>query len=305
MATASIPFNPQIQTNAAGTFATSFAGLVQGFEYPDPAVRNFLAGGWLATTDTVPMWGGVLISEAVPTFPASPPLTPEVALGGPVARATNLTGNGTALTGTGISVFSQAYGMINSPQSPVPLAPTYGQVMFYRFGSGARIAVAAAPSLTTLQGNPINQRVSWDFSAQQLIPYAPAYSTATISNAVWASTGGGQTTLTVNVDYTALLSAGDIIEVTGVVNTGGASTSAFNGQWAVVSVTNSTTLVIATPSTVSLGTYASGGAITAGGGALPCTVLRFEAVNCMTVSYSPATGFANWARNSSACVIQI
>ena len=49
-----------------------------------------------------------------------------------VMTPTNVTGGGTAGSLTGFSVFDQAYGMINSPQSPVQLAATYMQVNFFR-----------------------------------------------------------------------------------------------------------------------------------------------------------------------------
>ena len=67
---ANIAFNPNITTVSAGMFNTSSVGLVQGTAYPDPAIRYKLAGGTLASTETLPMWGGVGIYTDVPASPA-------------------------------------------------------------------------------------------------------------------------------------------------------------------------------------------------------------------------------------------
>src|SRR5579859_1843144 len=115
---AQVTINQLLTTNAAGSFNVSAVGTVQGTFYDDPAVRYALAGGVLASAETIPMWGGVGIFEDVPG-----------AAGGPVGRATALTGS-KALTG--FSVFNQAHAMIQSPQSPVPLAPSGGHVNFFR-----------------------------------------------------------------------------------------------------------------------------------------------------------------------------
>lgn len=292
-------------TFAAGTFGVSWNGLIVGMEMPDPSARNWLSGGWLANSETLPMWGGIAISENVPTPPAALPLTPFQELGGPLVRATKIAaGAGTA---TGISVFTQDYSMVLDPGigSEVPYAGNYNGVNFYRFGTNARIAVAASAALASLDGGPISAQVSWDFNLQQLIPYSPAYGQATISGASWASTGGGQTTFTVNVDYTALLSAGSVIEVSGVVNTGGTSTGAFNGQWTVVSVGDATHVTVAQPAAATPGTYASGGIVAAGGGAFPCRVLKTEFGNSMVPVYNPVTGALTWNRSGNAALILI
>ena len=295
-------FTPSV---APGTFGVQWNGLIVGMEMPDPAARNWLSGGWLAAAETLPMWGGLAISENVPTPPGSPATTPQQELGGPVIRATQIAAG--AGTVTGISVFTQDYSMVldSSDGSEVPKAGNYNQVNFYRLGTNARIAVAMAPSLSSLQGGPINAQVSWDFTLQMLVPYAPAYGQATISGATWASTGGGQVNFTVNVDYQALLSAGSIIQVANVVNTGGVSTSAFNGQWTVVSVPDATHVIVSVPASGSIGTYASGGIVRAGGGAFPCRVLKEEIGNSMVPVYNTTTGALTWNRSGNAALILI
>jgi hypothetical protein len=166
---ASIAFNPYIQTSAAGMFNTDSDGFIVGTAMPDPAARFALSGGYLAPTETLPMFGGVAISENIPTERSTAPVTPtrpDVALGSVIARATayaNL---------TGFSVFDQNYAAVNTPQSPVPAVGSGGQVNFYRLGSGARIALAIDPTLVTLEGGLITQQISWDFTNQKIIAFA-------------------------------------------------------------------------------------------------------------------------------------
>lgn len=293
---ANISFNPSLTTNAQGTFNTTSTGLVQGTAYPDPATRFALTGGILASDETIPMWGGVGLYEFIPGVSGGP----VVSLGCVVGRATLLTG---AKALSGFSVFDQAYGMITSPQSTVPLIGSTGQVMYYRLGSRARVAVACDPSLISLQGGLVTQQVSWDFTLQRLIPFSGGYPATTITGAVWASTAGGQTTFTVGTDLTSFINAGDDINVAGVVSTGGTGLG-FNGAFTVVSIT-STTIVVTQAAASSPGTYSSGGTVLAGGGALNVEVLDVQSSNCQTVSYSTATNFANWNYNGACAVILI
>lgn len=155
MATPAISLNPNATTNAAGGFSTNTDGYIQGNALNDPAVRYQLSGGVLAAAETIPMWGGVGIAEAVPAG----------ALGGNITRAANLA----ALTG--FSVFDQNYAAINTPQSPVPLIGSGGMVNFYRFGTNARLAVACDPALVSLVNGSVKAQVSWDFTNQLLIAY--------------------------------------------------------------------------------------------------------------------------------------
>lgn len=292
----SVPYNPLVTTNASGSFNVETTGYIQGQALDQPAIRNSLAGGVLLATAAFPMWGGVGIYELIPGAAN----TPNGVLGGTVDRANSLTG-ATALTG--FSVFDQAHAMINSPSSPVPVAPGGGQVNFYRLGSGARIAVAVDPSLISLDGTIITSQVSWDFVAQRLIPYSATYPQGTITGAVWASTDGGQTDYTVSTDLTAFINAGDDINVANVVSTG-ATTNGYNGNFTVVSI-SATHIVVSAPRAASPGTYASGGIVVAGGGALPVKVLEVAVGNSMIVEYDATTGSATWDRSGSTAIILI
>jgi len=294
-------FNPYTQTNATGSFNISASGLVQGTAMDDPATRYRLAGGYLATAETLPMWGGVGISELVPAQNVSP-FPPNATLGGAISRATTLTAQAAGQL-TGFSVFDQNYSAVQSPQSPVPLVGTGATLNFYRLGSLARVNLACDPSLVSLDGGLITQLVSWDFTNQRLIPYSATYPQTTITGAVWASTAGGQTTFTVGTDLTSYINAGDDIQVSGVVSTGGTGVG-FNGSFTVVSIT-STTIVVTQAAASSPGTYSSGGIVVAGGGALPVKILRVSVGDCMTVNYNSTSGFATWNYQGSCATVQI
>jgi hypothetical protein len=162
---ANIAFNPYLQTNAAGMFTIESDGFVVGTAMPDPAARFALSGGWLASTETLPMFGGIAIGESVPQ--ERPPVTrTDIALGGIIKRSTAYTDL------TGFSVFDQNYAAVNTPQSPVPTVGSGGLVNFYRLGSGARVALAIDPTLISLEGGLITQQVSWDFTNQKIIAFA-------------------------------------------------------------------------------------------------------------------------------------
>jgi hypothetical protein len=164
-----VALNPIIQTTAAGMFNIESDGYIVGTAMPDPAARFALAGGWLSTAETLPMFGGVAINESIPQ--ERPPVTrADVSLGGIIARATTLAAG--AGTVTGFSVFDQNYAAVNSPQSPVPTTDKGGLVNFYRLGSGARVALAIDPTLISLEGGLITQQVSWDFTLQRIIAFA-------------------------------------------------------------------------------------------------------------------------------------
>lgn len=166
----SLGYNPVQTTNATGSFNIESTGWVQGVAMDAPAIRNSLAGGVLATDETLPMWGGLGIYENVPGAPSP---GPGVVLGGVVGRATSIT-EAAAKSLTGFSVFDQAHHMAQTPTSEVPVSLSSMSVHFYRFGSGARIPVKCDPALIDLQGNIITSLVMWDFVNQMLIAGTPA-----------------------------------------------------------------------------------------------------------------------------------
>lgn len=294
----SLTFNPVITTNAPGSFNVTSEGYIQGTAFQDPAARYGLAGGVLASTELKPMWGGVAISEKVPTPGANGSAT--ASLGGALTRAVAVPVAGTPADGqiTGFSVFDQDHSMVTTPQSPVPLAGNGMGVNFYRLGSGARIAVAIDPSLVDLEGHIITQLVSWDFVNQRLVPYQPTEAQIAITSLTWSATNGGQVAVVAAAATT--VGVGDDINISGAVPAG------YSGPFTVNTFTDSTHFTVLLPGAAAPGGVSPAstpGVILAGGGALPVRILEVNIGNSMTVDYDPVTGFATWNRSGSAAII--
>jgi len=292
MATPNITINPAQTSTAQGTFNVSSSGLIQGMAYPDPATRFALVQGLVSASETIPMWGGVAVFEDIATLNNG--TNPSSVLGSAIGRATTVTGGSKPILG--FSVFDQAYGMINSPQSPVQLAAAGASANYYRLGSGARIAVACDPNLASLRGGLVNASVSWDFVNEQLIAYsAPTFSAGSYSS------GTGLVTITTTAPHGLL--PGDQIITSGATGTG-ADLALVNGQFALAAGTTGSTLVysVGTGHTISSIT-----GLTLGTGAILTSVkvLEIETGNSMTVSYDATSGFATWNRSGSAAVILI
>lgn len=295
----SIAFNPVITTNAPGSFNISSDGYIQGTALNDPSVRNYLAGGVAALSDTAPFWGGQAISENIPGLVSN--TAPHPSLGGQVIHATQVAA-ATPADGdiTGFCVFDQDHSMINTPQSPVPLASSGMSVHFYRFGSGARIAVACDPSLVNLDGHIITQRVSWDFAIQALVPYEATQAQIAITSLTWSNTNSGQ--VAVVAAAATNLAAGNHITIAGAVPAG------YNGDFVINTFTDSTHFTFLLPGAAAPGGVSPAstpGHINAAGGLLPVRVLDVNVGNSMTVTYDPVTGFATWNRSGSAAIILI
>lgn len=236
-----ISFNPQGTTNALGSFNVDTDGYIQGTALNDPSVRNELAGGTVALTETAPMWGGMAITENITVHPGGK-------LGPKIGRATTITNL------TGFTVFDQDHSMINFPQSPVPQAPLGAMVNFYRLGSNARIAVACSPTLVDIEGNIISTSVSWDFANQRLEPYVSTtissgtYATAATVSAGTYTTATGAVTLTTNAAHG--LHVGDTFTLDTFAGTG--SFASLNGTWVATAGTTGSTLNFVAPAGLTL-----------------------------------------------------
>lgn len=280
---ANIAFNPQVTTVAGGSFNVQSTGYIQGTALQDPAIRNELAGGFLGDDETIPMWGGVGISEFIPGVSGEP----NAVLGGAISRATALTG---ANALTGFSVFDQNHSAFNTPQSPVPLSGTGMLVNFYRLGSLARLAVKCSPNLSALAGSKIAASVSWDFTNQMLVPYsAPTFSSGAYSG----------TTVTLETTAAHGLLPGDTIIVSAATGTG--SFAAINGTYTLIAGTTGTTLKYTIASGLTL--TITGATLATGGLLSTVRVLDVQIGNSMTVSYDSVTGFATWNRSGNAAII--
>jgi hypothetical protein len=286
-----VNINPYVLTTTQGLFNVSSVGLRQGTAFPDPATRNAQRTCVLADDETLPMWGGVGVYENIPGVANGP----NPALGPVCGRATALTGS-KALAG--FSVFDGANAMITFPQSPVPLADVGNQVMTYGLGSRARIVVAVDPALITLQGDPINSNVSWDFVNQRLVPYL---GTLTISSGTY-DTGTDIVTLTMSAPIT--FDAGDAIVLSSLTGTG--AYASLNGTWTAIEPTGGSTVSFLAPGLSAL--TVTGGSLTLGSGAsslLPVKILDIQDTNCMVVEYDSDTGFATYNYDGAAAVILI
>lgn len=154
-----ISINPALMTNAAGGFQANSEGYIQGFALDDPAVRNALIAGIVAPGAAQPFWGGMAITEALPTAG-----TEADSVGSVLSLATAVANI------TGFTVNNQAAAMLQSAQSPAPMAPQGGGISFYRLGSGARIPVACSSGVAAaLAGGNVNQVVYWDYANQVLL----------------------------------------------------------------------------------------------------------------------------------------
>lgn len=293
--TQSISFNPSAMVNAAGSFGVQWQGITQGVAEPDPETRFALAQGFLAFSETLPMFGGVAIAEFVP--PVSP--GPDVSMGSQIKRATAITG-GSAPIG-GLAVFDQAYGMVNSPSSPVPLTYGLGQVMYYRLGSGARIAVAMAPELISAEGGLVTQNVSWDFNGNRLIP-TNSTGTYALSTITWSA---GVLTVVASV-ATPVAQIGDEVTISGATNTGTGGAAAINTSFIVNGFTDNEHFTLAAPAASGVyGTIAGSPLLVEGTGNFPCKVLRVYGSNSLIVNPPDLSGNYTWNRNGAGAVVQI
>lgn len=282
----SVSFNPMVTTNAPGSFSITTAGAIQGMAFDDPALRNELAGGYYDPAETLPMWGGVAISEYVPGAAG----TPANSQGPRIGRATNVSA-ATAGQITGFSVFNQNHAMLTSPQQQVPIALSYQLVNFFRLGSGMRIALGILPALVTAEGTIITQQLSWDFGAQQLAPFVAAYPANVFTALTRAASGAGGTYVA-----TATTTTNHGIAVGDVFTVSGQTPAAYNGNWVAATGTATNQLVWNLATTVDPGASTVLGQVNAGGGALPVKILEVFPSNSMTVVYNPATGAITWNR---------
>ena len=307
--TANITFNPVVTTNALGSFNVTTAGYIQGFALDQPAARYWLSGGTLATSESLPMWGGLPIVESIPTIGTT---LPRIELGGLITRATALTGAGGI---TGWSVFDQQYAAINSPQSPVPLVGTGGQVNFYRTGSGARIAVACDPALASTEGSAINKATtwSWNWAAGFLQAYDAATATYAISAMTYATTNGGQIAITCTADP-LVTQVGDIVNISGATTTGTGGNNAVNGTFIVNTWTSTTSFTVSAPNPGGAAYYGTitttSAVLNEGTGDVSATpvflrVLEIAPGNSFIVNYNLATGFATWNQTGSTAIILV
>lgn len=166
-----ISFNPYTTNQPQASFLLQTQGYVQGAPYDDPIARLWLAGGILASSETIAMWGGVPIEEMINLAGSG-----SDGLGPTIKRATS------QVTATGWSTNLQANSMVIVPGGSVPLAASGNYVAFFRSGSQQRLAVQADPALysalASADGSIASQALYWDVTNYRI--------TLTTSGGNWA-----------------------------------------------------------------------------------------------------------------------
>lgn len=287
-----ISINPFSTTNQVGSFSVQSDGYIQGMCMSEPSIRNSLAGGNIASTETLPMWGGVAIFENINAGSV---------LGPNIGRATS----NSAITG--FSVFDQSTSWVNTPQSPVSLGASGQTASFYRLGSNARIPLAIDPSLISLSGGLITQQVSWDFNNQRIVAYDASTATVSVTSMTATTVGTVCTIAIVCAAASNVGAVGDAINISGATNAGTGGNSVVNGNFIVTAFTDNEHFSIQVPVSGSGVITTIGGTIllNQGTGALNVDILDIQVGNSMIVVYNPVTGFATWNKQGACALVKI
>ena len=151
---ANISFNPSLMTAPQNSFQLQTEGVIQGLAQDDWVTREWLLAALVASTVTIPIWGGmgVLLNNASPS--------PSGQGGGPVPVAAPAS----TTQINGFTVFDQAINMIQTPGNTVAVAVANQNVAVYQFGSKARIPLPLASGvLASLEGASVNESpIYWD-----------------------------------------------------------------------------------------------------------------------------------------------
>lgn len=163
------PFNPYATTQASGLFNSDTTGAVQGLTMADPATRYRLSMGYVDQNETLPLWGGVAVSEHVGSIPGmsasvNAGQSPNNGrMGNALKRATS------ASDLTGFALYDHSNHMVITPQSRAPQAFPGNSIGFARLGSNVRVPVPADPALRNQIGQNTGASLGWDFQNQRLI----------------------------------------------------------------------------------------------------------------------------------------
>lgn len=156
----SITLNPLPTTSASNSFGDSTLGYTAGTLWPNAAARNFLRTGFVASSVTGLIYGGVGITTTTQAS-AAPMLGPTLTL---ATSSSNL---------TGFAVWDQSAAGIQTPQSAVPLFTPGMSISFVEFGMGQCIALPmSATNAANLLGVANNTQLTWDYTNQVLLPYS-------------------------------------------------------------------------------------------------------------------------------------
>jgi hypothetical protein len=284
---ANLSFNPATTGNIIGSFQPASRGFIQGTLMDDPVAINLLHGGPLASTETIPMWGGVAISTSIPVVGSEQ-------LGPLVTRAL------TNAAITGFSVFNQMGNAIVLPNGGIPLAYSGQKISYLNFGSNARIPLQIDPALVNQDGSITTTQFSWDFTEQRLTLYSPAYAQQTPS--AYTSYTSATGLLVLAFTTATGLVVGEYATLAGFTG----ANAALNGTWIVTASSGGgTSVTFQAPA--GLGTLTlSAGYLVAGGGAVG--IRQVEAIlstGCKTVTYNSSTGAVSWNESGAVAVCLI
>lgn len=158
--------NPYSTTQASGLFSSDTTGAMQGVSFADPATRYRLSQGYVSPDETLPMWGGLAVSEHISGIASSGPASAESTssrMGSELKRATS------AADIVGITLYDHSNHMPIAPGSTAPRAFPGNSIGFARFGSNMRVPVPADPALRQQIGQNTNLSLGWDCQNQRLI----------------------------------------------------------------------------------------------------------------------------------------
>ncbi|HSY29990.1 MAG TPA: hypothetical protein VK832_20935 [Burkholderiaceae bacterium] len=294
-----ISINPFSTTNQAGSFSVQSDGYIQGMCMSKPSIRNELAGGNIAATETLPMWGGVAIFENINSNQG---VGQQNTLGSNIGRA--LTNSAIA----GFSVFDQSTSWVNTPQSPVSLGSSGQTSSFYRLGSGANIPLAIDPTFAaSLSGGATNQQVSWDFNNQRIVPYDASTPTISVTSLTATTVGLVANIAVVAAAATNVQGIGDSINISGAVNGGTGGNALINGNFIVTAFTDNEHFSYQVPVSGAgvVGAITGTILLNQGVGALAVNILDVQVGNSMIVVYNPVTGFATWNKQGACALCKI
>lgn len=153
-------FNPLPTVGSSGSFGFTTHGYIAGSLWPNAAARNFTRTGFIASSVTGLVYGGVGITTTTAASTAK-------MLGPTLTIATSISNL------TGFAVWDQSYAGVQTPQSQVPLFTPGMGISFVEFGTGAAIALPmGATAAAALYAAPDNTQLTWDYTNQVLLAYS-------------------------------------------------------------------------------------------------------------------------------------
>jgi hypothetical protein len=155
----SIALNPLQTTFASGTFNVNTVAYTAGSLYPNASTRNLIRTGFVASSVTGLMYGGVGVTVSTQAA-ASPMLGPQLSIATAIGNL------------SGFLVWDQSAAPVQTPQSNVALASPGMGFSFVEFGLGHCIALPmSAANAANLLNVADTTQLTWDYTNQVLLPF--------------------------------------------------------------------------------------------------------------------------------------